>query len=120
MAGGPTPDAFLGHAVLMHQRGDGSYRYDFVRLGDALKGEAGQDVLLEDDDVLAIYRTGEAQFAPERVVSIRGEVVTPGAYPRADGMRLSELLKLSGGFLAKSGYDRASASSCASLRALPE
>lgn len=104
MAGGPTPDAFLGRAVLLHRQGDGAFRYDFVSLNDLLKNAPdAADPVLEDDDVLAVYRTGEAQFTPEHTVSIRGEVVTPGAYPRAEGMRLSDLLALSGGFLPSAG-----------------
>ena len=52
---------------------------------------------------LAVYRVGEAEFAAEHAVTIRGEVVAPGPYPRTENMRLSDLLKLSGGFKPGAG-----------------
>lgn len=103
MAGGTTPDAHQDEAVLLHQRADGTYRYQTIRLGDALRGDPAHDVLIEDNDVFAVYRAGEARFTPERTVSIRGEVVTPGVYPRGEDMKLSDLLKVAGGFRPGAG-----------------
>ncbi|HZO88693.1 MAG TPA: SLBB domain-containing protein [Chthonomonadaceae bacterium] len=102
-AGPPLPDAYLDRAVLLHQHGDGSFSYDFVNIASVLKGEKDQDKLIQDNDYLAVYKVGEAQFTPERVVSIRGEVTVPGTYPRGDGMRLSDLLSLAGGFKPGAG-----------------
>jgi protein involved in polysaccharide export with SLBB domain len=97
MAGGPTPEASLNQAVLLHQRGDGTYAYKFVQLAAALQGDAAQDTTIQDNDILAVYKVGEAQFTPNPIVSIQGEVVTPGDYPHGTDMKLSDLLKLAGG-----------------------
>ncbi len=97
-AGGPTPDAYLNRAVVLHQRGDGTFAYEYPNLLSAIKGTNGSDVLIEDNDLVAVYKTDEANFTPERVVSIRGEIVAPGVYPRGDGMKLSDLIKNAGGF----------------------
>jgi protein involved in polysaccharide export with SLBB domain len=97
MAGGPTPEASLNQAVLLHQRGDGTYAYKFVQLAAALQGDAAQDATIQDNDILAVYKVGEAQFTPNPIVSIQGDVVTPGDYPHGTDMKLSDLLKLAGG-----------------------
>lgn len=97
-AGGPTPDAYLNRAIVLHQRGDGSFAYDYPNLFSAIKGDLTSDVFIEDNDLVAVYKTSEANFTPERVVSIRGEVVAPGVYPRGESMKLSDLIKNAGGF----------------------
>ncbi len=97
-SGGPLPDAYLNRAVLLHQRGDGTYAYDYVSLRDILSGDSGMDLPIQDDDVLAIYRSGEAHFTPDHTVKILGNVVAPGLYARGEGMRLSDLLKVVGAF----------------------
>ena len=96
LAGGPTPEAFLDRAVLLHQNGNGTYDYQFLNLHNLLIGTE-PDTLLLDNDRLMLYKTGEAQFEPEHVVTLRGEVVAPGVFPRGKGMRLSDLFKVSGG-----------------------
>ena len=102
-SGGPAPDAYLDRAVLLHQRGDGTYAYENVNVGEAIKGDPKNDVLIEDNDILAVYNVNEANFTPEHVVSVRGEVVAPGIYPRGAGMKLSEVILLAGGFRPGSG-----------------
>ncbi|MBV9850632.1 MAG: SLBB domain-containing protein [Armatimonadetes bacterium] len=93
-AGGPTPEASLNHVVLLHQRPDGSFDYNYVSLAP----DSTEDPLLQDNDILAVYTAQQAQFTPGHIVTILGEVVAPGPYPRGDGMHLSDLLKLAGGF----------------------
>ena len=97
-SGGPLPDAYLNRAVLLHQRGDGTYAYDYVNLQGVLSGDGAEDKPVLDNDILAIYRIGEAHFTPDHTVKVLGDVVAPGLYARGDGMRLSELLKLAGAF----------------------
>jgi protein involved in polysaccharide export with SLBB domain len=96
--GGPLPDAYLNRAILLHQRGDGTYAYEDVNLRGILSGEADEDKAVRDNDVLAVYRIGEAHFTPDHTVKILGDVVAPGLYARGDGMKLSDLLKLAGAF----------------------
>lgn len=103
MAGGLNPDAYIERAVLLHQNGDGTYAMEYIRLADLERGDRSKEPALQDNDILAIYRIGEAQFEPERMVSIQGEVVSPGPFPRTEGMRLTDLLKLSGGFKPSAG-----------------
>ena len=97
-SGGPLPDAYLNRAVLLHQRGDGTYAYDYVDLHGVLIGDSEEDKPILDNDILAVYRIGEAHFTPDHTVKVLGDVVAPGLYARGDGMRLSELLKLAGAF----------------------
>ncbi len=98
LAGGPTPDAKLDKAILLHAHGDGSYGMDYVNLAGVTGKDASRDLKLVDGDLLAVYKVGEAQFEPDHVVTIQGAVVAPGAYPRTDSMHLSDLLALAGGF----------------------
>ena len=99
--GGPLPDATL--VVLLHQRGDGTYKYEYSRVAEISASNTAKDSLIEDNDLLAVYRTGEDQFTPDHNVLIRGEVISPGLYKRAEGMKLSNLLQLCGGFTPKAG-----------------
>ncbi|HZP83025.1 MAG TPA: SLBB domain-containing protein, partial [Chthonomonadaceae bacterium] len=98
MAGGPTPDAYMPRAVLLHQNGNGTFDYEYINIDEALKGNREADAAIRDNDVLALYRVNEAHFEPDHFVTIRGEVVAPGIYPRGEGMRASDLLTLAGGF----------------------
>ncbi len=97
-SGGPLPDAYLNRAVLLHQRGDGTYAYEYVSLREILAGDTDMDLPIQDDDVLAIYRNGEAHFTPDHTVKVLGNVVAPGLYARGSQMKLSDLLKLAGAF----------------------
>ncbi len=97
-AGGPLPDAYTNRAVLLHQRGDGTYAYQYVSLAAIIAGDADMDLPVQDNDVLAVYKIGEAHFTPDHTVKILGNVLAPGLYARGEGERLSDLLKLSGAF----------------------
>jgi len=96
--GGPLPDAYLNRAVLLHQRGDGTFAYDYVNLRDVLSGSADADKTILDNDVLAVYRIGEARFTPDHTVKILGDVVAPGLYARGEGMQVGDLVALAGAF----------------------
>ncbi|HZT43597.1 MAG TPA: SLBB domain-containing protein [Chthonomonadaceae bacterium] len=104
MAGGPLPDATQDHpAFLLHKHPDGTYSYEKIRLPDLFHGDDSQNPMLEDNDVLALYRVNQAQYEPDHVVTISGEVVGPGIYPRGDGMHLKDLLEVAGGFKPDAG-----------------
>jgi len=103
-AGGTLPDAYTYKAALLHQKPDGSYQYEFVNLAQAMSDSPSDNVLLQDHDVLGVYKIGEAQFVPQHTFSIKGEVVAPGDnYPRGDGMHLSDAVHLAGGLLPSAG-----------------
>jgi protein involved in polysaccharide export with SLBB domain len=97
-AGGPLLDAYMQRAVLQHQNGDGTFSYDYISLAAIKAGDKTQDLPIRDNDILAVYRVGEASFTPEHIVTLRGEVNAPGLYPRGEDMKLSDLIKNAGGF----------------------
>ncbi len=97
-AGGPTPDAYTHRAVLLHQTGTGEFSYDYVDLDPIVAGNEDGPVL-KDNDTLIVYSANQAAFVPQHEVSIKGQVLMPGNYPRGIGMHLSDLIKLAGGFL---------------------
>jgi len=103
LAGGTLPEAYTDQAYLLHQRGDGSFGYDFVNLGAALKDDSKNNVLVQDKDVLAVYQANEAHFTPDHQVNIQGEVVTPGQYARGENMKLSDAIKIAGGLTPRAG-----------------
>ncbi|HSV74209.1 MAG TPA: SLBB domain-containing protein [Chthonomonadales bacterium] len=102
-AGGVTPDAAGDGLVLLHQKPDGRFAYRFLSLTRTLAEDPEHNPILQDRDVLAVYRAGEAAFAPERQIEVRGEVTAPGFYPRGEGMRLSDALRLAGGLTPSAG-----------------
>lgn len=103
--GGTTPDAFLDNAVLMHQYGDGKTRYEEISLYEANKNNPQHNVLIEDNDMLSVYKVGEAHFVPDGIVHIKGFVNAPGIYKRGEGMKLSQLIRFAGGFTPKAGSE---------------
>ncbi|HEV2474120.1 MAG TPA: SLBB domain-containing protein, partial [Chthonomonadales bacterium] len=95
--GGPTNNANLERAVLLHCRGDGSYEYEYPRLVGIHPGSAN-DPLIQDNDKLLVYAVDQAHFEPGHFVTVLGDVTAEGIYPRGDGMTVSDLLKDAGGF----------------------
>ncbi|MCC6545037.1 MAG: SLBB domain-containing protein [Nitrospirae bacterium] len=100
MAGGVLPNTFLDSADLL--------RYDFeketyanlsVDLKRVLEGQEAEPYVLKDRDTLRIYSLQDLEFTAPHEVSIAGAVQRPGTYTRFEGMRLSDLLRLSGGVL---------------------
>jgi protein involved in polysaccharide export with SLBB domain len=55
------------------------------------------DVELQREDIVTIYSIDNLR--QERILQIRGEVASPGNYEYREGMTLSDLVALSGGFL---------------------
>lgn len=97
-AGGILPNAYAERAFLQRRNPDGSYGPLLaIDLRKAMLNEPEHNVLLQDRDVLMVYTREQAQFTPENVVTIDGAVQSPGVYPRAESMRLSDLIRLAGG-----------------------
>ncbi len=103
-AGGPTPEANLEKAFLIHQREDGPSGKEDVNLNAVLRGDAGKDPEIQDNDTLIVYNFRQAQFTPDHIVQVVGEVVTAGVYPRTQGMKLSELIGFAGGLTPSAGH----------------
>jgi len=104
-AGGPTSDATLDQAFLIHQPDNAAPISVQVNLRAAMHRETGQDPEIQDNDQLLIYNVRQTQFVPDHLVQIVGEVVTPGNYPRTQEMKLSELIRFAGGYLPGAGQE---------------
>jgi polysaccharide export outer membrane protein len=102
LAGGLTKDASYGEYEL--------YRKDKVTqkitlsrldLGKALQGEASENPVLRDSDVVRVHSALETE--PERTVIVYGMVNRPGEYTYASNMKVSDLV-FAGGGLKESAY----------------
>ncbi len=97
-AGGVLPNAYVERAFLQRRNPDGSYGPLLaIDLRKAMLNDPEHNVTLQDRDVLMVYTREQAQFTPENVVTIDGAVQSPGTYPRAENMRLADLIRLAGG-----------------------
>ena len=95
LAGGLTPDAQTAEAQVFRYLPDGKFKVFSVDLGQALQGDPTQNVLMQTRDRLLIHRSPDA--VEQATVYIQGEVAKPGRYPLAQGMRVSDLIRLGGG-----------------------
>ncbi|GIV18326.1 MAG: hypothetical protein KatS3mg023_0077 [Armatimonadota bacterium] len=97
-AGGVLPNAYIERAFLQRRNPDGSYGPLLaIDLRKAMLNDPEHNVPLQDRDMLMVYTREQAQFTPENVVTIDGAVQSPGTYPRAENMRLADLIRLAGG-----------------------
>ena len=99
-AGGVSPEAYLKQAILFRlnrqlQIAEGVP----IDLRQVLQNEPKQDLDLNDGDVLVVFRFDEVRWAPDREVTITGNVQRPGTYLRFDNMRISDLIFQAGGIL---------------------
>ncbi len=95
LAGGLTPDAALNTAQLFRFNPDGSSKIFSVNLGEALKGTAADNILLQPRDRLLIHKNTD-QVDPS-TIEITGEVAKPGRYPFTANMRVEDLIFSAGG-----------------------
>lgn len=95
LAGGLTPDALLSDAQVFRRENDKTEVVS-VNLEAALRGDSGNNLLLQPRDRLIIHR--DLAKADPAAVKIEGAVARPGKYPLGAGMTASELVRLAGGF----------------------
>lgn len=95
LAGGLTPDAALDTAQLFRVNPDGSSKIFSVNLGEALKGNAADNILLQPRDRLLIHKN-TSRVQPG-TVEITGEVAKPGRYPFTENMHAEDLIRAAGG-----------------------
>lgn len=108
-AGGLTKDAGLdkGEIFRVNQKGDISQIYFSVGL--AMTGDAKENLELQDRDRIVIHSIWEDRS--RQVVSVDGDVRSPGQYPLTTDMRISDLI-FSAGNVSESAYlDEAEVSS---------
>jgi protein involved in polysaccharide export with SLBB domain len=100
-AGGLMPNAYMKRAEVVRLLPP-DYEKAIVipvELGKAIAGDPSSNLSLEDRDVVRIYTVKEAEYWPDRVVSIYGAVQRPDTYVRGEGMKLSDLIFMAGGLL---------------------
>ena len=95
LAGGLAPDAQTVEAQVFRYLPDGKIKIFSVGLGQALEGDPVANIILQARDRLLIHRNPDA--VQPATVYIQGEVAKPGRYPLAQGMRVSDLIRLGGG-----------------------
>ena len=93
-AGGLTEEAFTGRAVLYRMKQDRTLETQSLDLGGILAG-AVPDVPLRNEDMLIIATLSERNA--ERIVTITGEVLTPGTYPYSERETVEDLILRAGG-----------------------
>jgi protein involved in polysaccharide export with SLBB domain len=96
LAGGLTPDAQTSDAQLFRYLPDGKLKILSVSLSQALGGDPVENIFLQPRDRLLIHRSPDA--VEPATVYIQGEIAKPGRYPLAQGMHVSDLIRLGGGF----------------------
>ena len=95
LAGGLTPDAETTDAQVFRYLPDGKFRIFTVNLGQALAGDAVENIVMEPRDRLLIHRNPDA--VEQATVYIEGEVSKPGRYPLTTNMRVADLIRIGGG-----------------------
>lgn len=95
LAGGLAPDAADGDAQIFRYQPDSTLKVLNVKLTDALKGDAAEDVVLHSRDRVLIHKNPAA--VEPATVYVRGEVARPGRYPLTSGMHISDLIRVAGG-----------------------
>jgi len=116
-AGGVTDQAYLKEAEVTRYRVvDGEKRevaHLPVNLKTALAGDEAANMVLQRYDVLTVRQL--SNWRQVEHVTMKGEVLFPGAYPVEDGEHLSSLLKRAGGYTDKA-YLRAAVFTRESIR----
>jgi protein involved in polysaccharide export with SLBB domain len=93
-ADGVTEDAFTAHAVLHRMRLNRTLEVIAVDVAGILSGTVA-DIPLKSEDVLFIPTENER--LNERILSIEGEVISPGTYEFAENTTIEDLILQAGG-----------------------
>ena len=93
-AEGLTEDAFTSHAIIHRLKADRSLEIIPVDVQGIMAGTAA-DVPLKNEDVLFIPT--QEELRKERILTITGEVMTPGDYEFADNTTIEDLIVQAGG-----------------------
>ena len=102
-AGGLTEEAFTGRAVLYRMKQDRTLETQSLDLGGILAG-AVPDVPLRNEDMLIIATLSERNA--ERIVTITGEVLTPGTYPYSERETVEDLILRAGGLTDAASFSK--------------
>ncbi|MDO8435057.1 MAG: SLBB domain-containing protein [Candidatus Binatus sp.] len=100
LAGGLKEGAYTGRAALVRTNivgGKAQRASEDIDLASILNGTSRQDVVLKANDEVFIWQVLGWQL-PQRTVLASGEVLNPGSFHYNDGMRVRDLLSMTGGF----------------------
>jgi protein involved in polysaccharide export with SLBB domain len=107
-AGGLQPNAYMDTAFIQRTNPDGTPgELVKLNLNKLLSGNTTENLPLQNLDVLTVETVQEANFIPDDQVQIVGAVQRPGVFTRGSNMKVSDLLKLSGGTVPDASLDRA-------------
>lgn len=95
-AGGLLENAITTRAVLHRMKEDRTLETQSVALDKILAGIA-PDIMLKNEDVLYVASTSVLDSL--RVLTIQGEVFTPGVYPYSENEKIEDLIIRAGGLL---------------------
>ncbi|MBI3948049.1 MAG: SLBB domain-containing protein [Armatimonadetes bacterium] len=95
-AGGVLQEAANDVAHLYRRIGPGEFRLVRIDPSAADRGSASDNLALQDQDRLVIYRQREVEFKAERVTVV-GEVQRPGSFRTYEGMTAYDILLIAGG-----------------------
>ena len=93
-AGGLTEDAFTARGVMYRMKEDRTLEALSVDIAGIMAGSVA-DIPLKNEDVLFIPT--QTERVSERIVTIQGEVFSPGTYQFADNETIEDLILRAGG-----------------------
>ena len=93
-AGGLTEDAFTSRGVMYRMKEDRTLEALSVDIAGIMAGSVA-DVPLKNEDVLFVPT--QTERVSERIVTIQGEVFSPGTYQFADNETIEDLILRAGG-----------------------
>jgi len=95
-AGGLEEQALAANAVLYHMQDNRTLKAECIDIEAIFKGQA-TDIKLQNEDQL--YIPSQRQILERQVVSIFGDVFSPGEYPYAEKETIEALITRAGGLL---------------------
>lgn len=93
-AGGLTEDAFTSRGVMYRMKDDRTLEAQSVDIAGIMAGTVA-DVPLKNEDVLFIPT--QTERVAERIVTIQGEVLSPGTFQYAENETIEDLILRAGG-----------------------
>ena len=93
-AGGLTEDAFTSRGVMYRMKDDRTLEAQSVDIAGIMAGTVA-DVPLKNEDVLFIPT--QTERVSERIVTIQGEVLSPGTFQYAENETIEDLILRAGG-----------------------
>lgn len=95
LAGGLAPDAQMMDAQVFRYLPDSTLKILSVKLDSALDGSPTDNIVLKPRDRVLVHKNAAATDPSS--VYVKGEVARPGRYPLTGDMRISDLIRASGG-----------------------